>query len=263
MYGRKRIYAPAPSYGPSYRPFKKFKSAPTKYTYASRTLNKFNTSGPRRAGTLSAQVKSLQKVVNQLKPELKAIDVTVDQADISNIGTVIHLSAIAQGDTQGTRTGNIVNIRKLDIGFIVNRVGGLDVTDIANAYFRWAVVVDKEQISDTLPGAGDVFQTPGRPYLDFPALNQLERFRYLYVSPVLDLAQLMGWNVADATIPGGGVPSVKASQSFCWNGEIKLGYNGTASTDQEKNGMYLILLSMNCNAKLSISGNCRLCFTDV
>jgi len=263
MYGRKRIYAPAPSYGPSYRPAKRFKSAPTKYTYAARTLNKFNTSGPRRSGTLTSQVKSLQKVVNQLKPELKVMDLTIDTPNISNSGTVVHLTQIAQGDAQYNRTGNLVTVRKLDIGFIIDRLAALDATDLGNAYFRWAIVVDKEQISDTLPGAGDVFQTPSRPYLDHPSVNQLERFRFLYVSPVVDLAQVLGWAPAAVTAPAGGMPSHKAAFTYCWNGEIKVGFNSTGTGDQEKNGFYLVLLAMNCNAHLDISGTCRLCFTDV
>jgi len=263
MYGRKRVYAPAPSYGPSYRPFKRYKSAPTKATYASRTLNKFNTSGARKSGSLKSQVKSLQKVVNQLKPELKYHGQSLDTPNISNTGTVVHLTTIAQGDNQPNRTGNVVAVRKLDIGFIIDRLAALDATDLGNAYFRWAVVVDKEQISDTLPGAGDIFEVPSRPYLDHPALPQLERFRYLYVSPVVDLAQVLGWNPAATTAPIAGYPTHPAHFSFCWNGEIKVGFNSSAGTDIEKNGIYLVLLAMNCNAHLDISGSCRVGFTDV
>ena len=192
-YGRKRVF---PANAMAYIPRKRFKSS-TKYTSATRSLNKFNTRGPRRSGTLSSQVKSLQKVVNQLKPELKAIDIDVSTTDISATGSVVHLTKIAQGDTQGSRTGNIINIRKLDIGFKLVRTAGYAFTDALNTYFRWAIVVDKEQVSDTAPGAGDAFQSPGEPWLDHPSLVHLERFRYLYVSPCIDLNQTVMYTTSN------------------------------------------------------------------
>lgn len=262
MYGRKRVYAPQEMYGQSYRPYKRTKYASSKYTAATRSLNRYNTRGPSTSGSLTAQVKSLQRVVKQLQPELKAVDIDLTQTNLSLTGTVVHLSQVAQGDNQGNRTGNLITIRKLDVVVKLTRYTAYTFNDAGNAYFRWALIVDKEQYSDTSPGAGDVFQTPGDPWLDFPNLSALERFRFLYVSPCMDLQKIVCSPSASSSAYAG-VPTQSAVGSFSWNGEIKVGYNGTGVSDIEKNGVYLVLLTSGTNAELDMLGKCRICFTDV
>lgn len=259
MYGTKRIYGG--SDGPYQRPYKQFRPY-TKYnrfTQAARSINKFTTPGPSKKGTLTAQVRSLQKVVAQLKPELKALDVTIDQSDMSSSGTVVPIHLVSQGDTQGQRTGNVINVKNIDIGFHLTRTAAMTGQSL-NQFFRWALVVDKEQISDGIPGAGDIFETPGAPYLDHVSLVHLERFRFLYVSPCIDLNQMVMWTTSNSLV---GVPTKANVYGYSWSGEIKVAFNGTASTDIEKNGIFIVLLNSGSNAQSDLVGKARLCFTDV
>lgn len=251
MYGTKRIYAPSGGYQPRY-----YKKARYSTTSAVASRNRYTTKGPSKAGTLLQQVKSLQRVVKQLQPELKSADVSIDATNIdSTNGTVIHLSAIGQGDGQTNRTGNCITVRKIDVGFQVTRNAAY--TGVTNPTLRWAIIVDKEQIADTSPVGLSVFEFPSLAIVDFPQSANLERFRFLYVSPVIDL-HMIGFN--DTT-----TPVVNRANAFNhhWSGDIKVGYNGSATTDIEKNGIYIVYISQGTASELDVTGYSRIQFTDV
>jgi len=175
---------------------------------------------------------------------------------ISNAnGAVSHCTQISQGDGQGNRTGNVINVRKLDFGFYLLRSSS-HTFSVGNAKFRWAVVVDKEQVTDTAPVALSAFEYPNAPWADFPQVLNNERFRYLHVSPCYDLAQ-MALNSVTA------VPTIPNHFKFHWEGEIKVGYNGSSTTDIEKNGIYIIYMTFGTNDEIQTSGHVRVQFTDV
>lgn len=221
-----------------------------------RFLNKRTQTGPRTNGTLTQQVKALQRFVKTLAPEVKYIDNTLFQTDIPATGAVVHVSAVAQGDTQGTRTGNTINVTGVDLSGNFIRIS----TDFAGAAFlRVALVQDREQVADTAPSVANIFAT-GDPVNALPNLDTLERFRILWLSPVMDAWQMV---LDSDRLVAGSVPTHKGTYSHSWKGNIKVSFNGTASTDIQKNGLYFCYLTSSGVTTFDANGFARLCYTDV
>jgi len=218
-----------------------------------RSINRRTTKGPRTTGTLRAQVKSLQSIVKNLAPELKYVDVSVTPSNIPTTGTVVHVSAIAQGDTQSTRTGNTVNVTSVSVRGSFS--GATDVSVVS--YMRILLVVDKEQQADTAPTAAAVVLN-ANPVENLPNLDNLERFRVLYATHVYDMRRMQLDTDATTT-----APTQSAFVDFTWKGNLKVSYNGNASTDMEKNNIYLVFLSDVAAATTDFSGTTRIGFTDV
>lgn len=222
-----------------------------------RKQNRFTPKGVRRTGSLRSQVKALQTYVNKLKPETKYVSIDLANSNIPDAsGGIVHLTAIAQGDTQITRDGNVVNITSLNMYMQFTRQDF--TTDmLVNAGIRFFVVVDKEQIADTQPSVATIF-TNTAPVDPLPALNNLERFRLIYMSPYIDGMQLM--------LQTTGSNNLSAQKSnvfqFVKDLNIKVAYNGTASTDIEKNGIYFGVMLQGFNDQFDMTGTARLGFTD-
>lgn len=225
-----------------------------------RKINRYSTRGPKRTGTLTAQVKSLQRIVKNLVPEQKYVDVSVSAAQIpANTGTVVHLTAVAQGDTQATRTGNVINVTSVSILGQWTRASDTAVNP--NGLYQVALVVDKEQTSDTSPTGDTIFQA-ANPLSAFPQLNHLERFRIIWMSQIFDATKL----VTDSDEVVGATSKVPTQTNFYkkfWTGNIKVAYNGSASTDIEKNGIYIVYLSSDGNNTMDGAATARIGFTDV
>lgn len=257
MYGStlgKRVYA-----SPNYRPYFKKPRYSKSITAAVSSRAKYSTKGPSSSGTLTQQVKSLQRIVRQLQPELKGVDIDIDASAISVAnGAVVHCTAIAQGDGQGNRTANLINVRKLDFGLKVVRSASYAFSP-GTAYFRWAVVIDKEQVTDTSPVALSAFEYPASPHIDFPQILNNERFRYLYVSQCYDLALMNIANVSGVATTA----NYSTVMKFHWDGENKVGYNGSATADIEKNGIYVVYMTSGTSDSLNVTGKARVQFTDV
>jgi len=199
-------------------------------------------------------VKSLQRVVRNLAPEIKYLDVDLASSNITTSGTTTQITAVAQGDTQSTRTGNTINVTSVSIIGRWSKAG--DTAYSGNAFYRWAVVVDKEQVADTLPAASAIFT--GSPIGNFPNLDNLERFRILYLSPVFENARMS--SDTDATTS---VATINSHWKWSWKGNIKVSYNGTAGTDIEKNGIYVVYLSNDTQDTIDVAATARIGYTDV
>lgn len=241
-------------------PFTPFKRPRSTWAGANQGINRFQAlnrrtaAAPSTRGTLAQQVKSLQRVVKALAPEVKYSDDSIATGNIPVIGSVTLLSSIAQGDTGATRTGNTISVKEVSIFGILQR----NATDFAaDAYLRVAVVVDKQNVADTAPLAADIFADAGQPWVDAPNVANLERFRILYMSPLIDM-----WRVrADSDHLAASTPTQAAHFQFTKKMNLKVSYNGAANTDIEENGVYLVLLSNVATA--DITGLRRIAFTDV
>lgn len=230
--------------------FRPSTSRPGAKTYG--RVNRYYPKGASRRGTLQQQVRSLQNAVNRMKPEKKYVDVALTLTNVVDAnGGVIHLTQIAQGDTQSTRTGNAVNVTDVKIGLNIDRGASLGA---ANGHVRIAVVVDKEQVADTSPVGSAIF-TSADPICPRPNLDNLERFRILYISPNLD-AQMA--KLGTETL----VPTRSNLVEYQWSGNLKVSYNGAATTDIEKNGIYLVVLSVFNSDAIDTSGTARIGYTD-
>jgi len=233
---------------------KRSRATPKTSTARVQQLNRRTTRGPKTTGTLTSQVKSLQRIVKSLAPEVKYLDTVLDSVNVPNTGTVVHITPVAQGVTQGTRVGNTINVSSiLCTGFWSRNTTDPDV----NALHRIAIVVDKEQVADTAPTAGDIFTSPAEPTFGAPNLANLERFRILYLSPIYD-AQMM---VLDSDNVATNSPSMRNTFEWSWKGNLKVSFNGANGTDMDKNNVYIVFLS---NDTVSdFDGTARIAFTDV
>lgn len=229
----------------SARPAKRFRKTNTS---GFRRINKRTTKGPRTSGTLIQQVKSLQQIVKNLAPEIKYLDTSLVINDIASTGSVVHLTAVAQGDTQVTRTGNTINVKTLHWQLLCRAPLATQTSTV-----RYAIVMDKEQVGDTAPAITDVF-TSNDPVVALPSLDNLERFRILYISPMIDCQSI---------IQGSIVTTIRKTTQFDWSGNIKVSYNGTAGTDIEKNGIWLLVLTDDSTSSMDFEGVCRIGYTDV
>lgn len=217
--------------------------------------NRLTARGPRKTGSLTQQVRSLQRVVSSLAPEIKNADVDVTSLNITSAGLVVHCSAVAQGDTSSTRTGNTIMVKNVTLVGRWNR--STDVPFNANAYYQVMLLVDKEQSADAAPAVSDITSNAD-PVFAMPAITTMERFRILWVSPILSNMQVVTDSDTTANVPTQ-MPVIRANVTV----NTKVSFNGTASTDQEKNAIYMVLLSGDQNNLIDFVGTCRVAFTDV
>lgn len=138
---------------------------------------------------------------------------------ISSAGAMTNLVQIGSGDQSNQRTGNSVLLR--------NHLFRLRVTKNASAsttIFRYMIVQDTQQISDTSPTVGDVLDTVD---VDSPLnLANSGRFKILVNKTIM----------LHANSPMYHKESYKSMY-------LHIKFNGTAPTDIQKNGLYLLTIS--------------------
>lgn len=218
-------------------------------TTAARRFNKRFPRGPRTRGTLYQQVKSLQKVVRDILPELKNASIDLAQTNITSSGAITHLTAISQNTTEVTRIGEDITVTKISIRGALSGQANIDpVTNNVPFYYRFFIVRDKQQVNDTVPAISDIFSS-SNPVLALPSVSFADRFQFLWLSPVVSNQQYQT-----------GTRTLIANHD--WFGTIKVGYNGTASTDIQKNGIYFGILTSDTGSVVDFTGSARVVFTD-
>lgn len=223
-------------------------------------LNKRTLPGPNTKGTLTQQVKSLQRVVAKLRPELKYLDTSLDSSNVTTAGRVIHLTGIPQGDTRSTRTGETVNVTSVYCSGSFVRT--TDETYVSNAMYRCFLFVDKDQVADTVPSVANVMQNPAEPTGPIPNLDFLERFRILWISPIKDGSEMHISHIA--VVSNASVPATQSRWiEYEWKGSLKVGFNGANGTDIQKNGVYFGIMSNDTGDIIDFDGTARIGYTDV
>lgn len=185
-------------------------------------------------------VKGFKFIKGLINVEKFKFDLGIGPGSITNTASISQVSAIASGDGDAARTGNSILAKYLYINYIVNRSAS---STTAADTFRIVVVQDKEQVADTAPGYSDVYSstTVISPF----NVNNVGRFTVLY-----DKRHYVSSNK----------PQVSDQLSVPLDFHIR--YNGTASTDIEKNGIWLMLLSDTTANHPTILGNIRLAYYD-
>lgn len=248
---RKRVYA---GYnGPYSRPMKRnrFKSATSRV----RQFNRRTLKGPTTRGPLRTQVKSLQSVVKKLSPEVKYQETDLTSLNLTTAGAVIHLTGIAQGDTQSTRTGTTVNVHSLAIRGAFNYAADAPATGNC----RFLIVKDNQQVGDTTPAASDIIDDTiftANPVVNLPNELQFGRFTILHSSKLYQLRRV---NLNTGTT---GIPTQNSNFEYNWSGNIKVSYNGTAAGDIQKNGIFFVILTDATGNTLDFSGIARIGYID-
>lgn len=180
-------------------------------------------------------VKYLKSIVNV---EHHKVDTTVISGTQNTTPLVSHVTAIATGDTEGSRSGNSILAKYLYLKTTFN----LNVSSNFSR-IRLVVVRDKQQIADTAPAMTDVYESAST--IAFVNKNTVGRFDIL-LDKMVSL---------DSRNP-----------QIVWDKYIRLQshvrFNGTASTDQQKGAIYVMLVSDQTTNLPSAAVAARLCYVD-
>jgi len=221
---------------------------PYRRSYGRRTPKRVSRSGRRRGTryTTMGSVKYLAKKAYQgvryirsmINCEKHKADTAYGPLGISTTAAVSSLNQISQGDNEFNRQGNSVLWKYMTFSGALS----WNATGTGQA-LRIVVVMDTQQISDTAPAGTDLWETTG----PFSLINNetVGRFSILYDKVYVqkedcDLIPLKF--------------TVKKSHH--------LRFNGTASTDPQKGGMWLLIVSNQAVNTPTVAGTYRVCFYD-
>ncbi len=191
---------------------------------------------PRSSGAKALHM--VRKLKSVLAVEKKNHTLTVS-GTIPTTGTIDHLTAIAQGDTNQLRDGN-----QLKVIYLGGRIRLLINASQTRTFVRVMLVQDRQQIADATPAVGDILQSVSP--TSFLNSNTLGRFKVLY-----DKVRHMSDN---------GNQLIYLKVDIPMNSKIR--YNGTGVGDIQKNGIFLILIADNATDLPSINSSWRVRFTD-
>lgn len=186
-----------------------------------------------------SQIWKLKGLVNS---ELYKLD-TVYANGVIGQGSVVSLHPIAIGDGDNQRTGNSVFVRSWNFKGLLghNALGNLNQT------VRLSVVMDTQQIGDTAPAYTDIYESAS-PYAHLQS-NTVGRFKVLFSRTyTLDAAQALT-RLVNINLPM----------------RHHVRFNGSASTDIQKGGLYFCISSDETGAAglfPYIQGESRLSYHD-
>lgn len=160
-------------------------------------------------------VKFLKGIINS---ELHKRDTVIGNFNIPNSTQPIQLlNGLTQGDGANQRTGNSLLMKHISIRGYVNfdTLGA-----VASTIVKYWVVCDTQQIGDTNPTFADIFSN--NDVLSLLNTNTVGRFKILKTGTLIRTADVAQKQV-NIDIPM----------------SMHTRYNGTASTDIQRNGIYL------------------------
>lgn len=161
----------------------------------------------------------------------------------ANQSQIFSFVNIAQGDDIGSRTGNSILLRNMYIR------GRLTVNNNVTNYSRVmiALVKDKQQVADTTPAITDIFTSATDP--DTLLLtNALGRFKIMWRKTYI------------LTTASGGMCGHDIHKYWTVRDHVR--YNGTSSTDIQRNGYYLVVISDEAVNYPVVSFNARTSYHD-
>jgi len=182
-------------------------------------------------------VKYIRGLVNS---ELYKKDTTLS-GGITDAGALLHVTDVAQGDGSGARTGNSLFIKSL------NWKGQAYRSTAGNAAqaIKLAVVMDTQQIGDTTPSYTDVWSAANC-YSHLNA-NTVGRFRILATK-----------NIA-LSVTGDLIKNFEFNIPM----EHHVRYNGSASTDVQKGGLYIAYITDQSGSNYPVlASECRISYHD-
>lgn len=189
---------------------------------------------------LARKVVQLSKYVKGLKPEMKFADLTMSSSNVPTAtGYTQLMSAIAAGTGVNQRVGENVQIKYLELHFQPLYTNSVDTAVNENPSYRFFIVQDKQQISDTTPDLTDLLDQPATPSLSLFNVSEQKRFRVIYDSgpQTVTFGVLAADMDSSISFPG------KLNFTVKRNVSITTQFNGTASTDIQKNGIYFMIQS--------------------
>lgn len=178
----------------------------------------------------------LKGLVNSEKYHL---DTSISGQTINTAGVVSHLTAIAQGDNDPGRTGNSIFVRGLSYSFSLNMNASA-----TNTWVRFVILIDTQQVGDTSPGITTVFESVNVGAL----MNHLTLGRFKIIRD-----KVYVFNSSNLT-------SIQKKGYISMRHHVR--FNGTADTDIQKGGIYLMLVSNEGTNLPVLTGMFRIMFHD-
>lgn len=184
------------------------------------------------------------KLKGLVNSEMLKYDTNESGTTITSAGTYVsHLTSIAIGDTDTTRTGNSIYVRAVNIhGRVVyNATSGVTPT-----FLRLMVVIDSQQVGDTLPLISSVIDTTNGGYQAHMLNTTVGRFKVLY-------SKIITTDSVQNTV-----------KPFEINLPMRhhVRYNGSAGTDIQKGGIYVLAISSEAINGPKLIWNARVSYHD-
>lgn len=191
-----------------------------------------------KAAWAARQVWKLKGLVNSEKYKL---DLVQSNQNVTDTPSAIHITAVAQGDGDSQRTGNSIYCRSVNGKFFLYRSTSGDQVQTV----RLSLVMDSQQVGDTTPGYTDVYEaaTP----VSHLNSNTVGRFKVLWSNTYcLDVVKGL---------------SIPIEMNVPMRHHAR--FNGAASTDIQRGGLYLMMVSTQGTSNYPIlNGEIRLSYHD-
>ncbi len=202
--------------------------------------------GVKKNGALAIAKKALRRTALN-RPEMKAVTLALVDTDVSTALVFQRLCVVTQGIDADERIGHEIRVRGL-------QWKGTWISTAADGFstiVRMIIIQDKQQISDGIPAAADVLNaaTDVNSLLAFNATSKGKRFRVLYDR---NMIVTQGQITADIVVKG-----FRKLNS-------RVMFNGPASTDIQRNGIYVGFMANEAPASTDITMSIffRLFYTD-
>lgn len=165
---------------------------------------------------------AIRSIKGKINSEMYKLDQSQTGVNLSTTGGVIHCTAVAQGDGDGNRTGNSIFCRALNIKGVLQFNASSAVLSQA---IRLIVVRDVQQVGDTSPTCSNLLES----ITTYSHLNSdtVGRFKVLYN------------HVFTVDTQNGVMKPFQINLPLYSHAR----FNGTASTDIQKGGIYFMVLS--------------------
>jgi hypothetical protein len=184
-------------------------------------------------------VKLLSKFINS---ETHVIQVQLDYGQ-STAAVVTHLSPISQGDFNAQRTGHQILVRGIELRSQLRMS-----SSATSSIYRMILFYDTWQVADSAPTASQVLANSTDP-LSAYNFNNSGRFRIIF-------DDMYNMDIISN-------PAKLIEKHIDLSGRnIHVGYNGTAVSDVNKNGFYLLTLSSETTNTVATKGLICLYFHD-
>lgn len=222
---------------------------------ALRYSNRFNVVGPSTKGSLKQQLRALQRYTTVKKPEQKFIDTSLSVVNVPHTtGAVVPVAAMAQGSSASTRIGDTITVTSATLKGQISP--GSDTS--SRWHYRFLLFYDKQNVEDGLDSMASVISDiTGAANPINCLINPLETERYtvLWVSELYDVGLGCAQN--------SGTTSSQTNVFECfWTGNLKVSFNGSASSDYEKNTLFFGVLSDSTTDTVDIVGVSRVTYVD-
>lgn len=189
-------------------------------------------------------VKFLKGIINS---EKKAFDTSFSSAAVDYNGTITPITAIAQGDAINNRSGNSILAKSCKLNYSIFS----PTFNASNSATARVMLVQDMMNLGTIPSVSDILISVGSSNAPISQLNransQQYRFKILYDK----------LHVFSST---GGIRS-SIMQNVMINDHVK--FTGTATTDEGKGFMYLVIISDQVTTNLiNVTGTTRVFYYD-